>query len=406
METSSRTLVCCVVFLDIVEYSKKPVSEQLQLKQAFNAILAGAVAQVPARDRIILDTGDGAAITFLGDPEDALFAAMSIRDSIGSLPVRIGVNLGPVRLLKDLNGQMNIIGDGINVAQRVMGFAYPGQLLVSRSFYEVVSRLSRDYTKLFTHAGLRTDKHVREHEVYAIMSGATASRRVEETVTRVRRTHRNGGWFSRPGPLGLHRAALIAAPMVFLLFAGSGIGMRAALERSAAKPPDDQSLDAGTAKPAPSSPARDTSPPPGEPVQTSAAPGAADSRPPAPIEPPRPKPELPAPALHSAENSASATPVPGHKPPKTVARKPAATAAEATPPGSAVPASGTIQLAVSPWGEIVVDGASRGVSPPLRELELPPGRHTVEIRNTTFPSRIENITVRSGESVRLRHRFR
>ena len=406
METSSRTLVCCVVFLDIVEYSKKPVSEQLQLKQAFNAILAGAVAQVPARDRIILDTGDGAAITFLGDPEDALFAAMSIRDSIGSLPVRIGVNLGPVRLLKDLNGQMNIIGDGINVAQRVMGFAYPGQLLVSRSFYEVVSRLSRDYTKLFTHAGLRTDKHVREHEVYAIMSGATASRRVEETVTRVRRTQRNGGWFSRPGPLGLHRAALIAAPMVFLLFAGSGIGMRAALERSAPKPPDDQSLAAGAANPAPSSPARDSSPPPGEPALTSAAPGAADSRPPAPIEPPRPKPEPPAPALHPAENSASATPAPGHKPPKTVARKPAATAAEATPPRSAAPASGTIQLAVSPWGEIVVDGASRGVSPPLRELELPPGKHTVEIRNTTFPSRVENITVHSGESVRLRHRFR
>ena len=100
METSSRTLVCCVVFLDIVEYSKKPVSDQLQLKQAFNGILADAVAQVPPRDRIILDTGDGAAITFLGDPEDALFTAMSIRDSIGSLPVRIGVNLGPVRLLK------------------------------------------------------------------------------------------------------------------------------------------------------------------------------------------------------------------------------------------------------------------------------------------------------------------
>ena len=31
---------------------------------------------MPARDRIILDTGDGAAVTFMGDPEDALFAAM------------------------------------------------------------------------------------------------------------------------------------------------------------------------------------------------------------------------------------------------------------------------------------------------------------------------------------------
>jgi hypothetical protein len=127
-----------VLFLDIVEYSKKPVAEQLELKQAFNRALATALEQVPQRDRIILDTGDGAAVTFMGDPEDALFAALAVRNMASDgMPVRLGVNLGPVRLVKDLNGQMNIIGDGINVAQRVMSFADPGQLLVSRSFYEV-----------------------------------------------------------------------------------------------------------------------------------------------------------------------------------------------------------------------------------------------------------------------------
>jgi len=404
METSSRTLVCCIVFLDIVEYSKKPVSEQLQLKQAFNGILADAVAQVPPRDRIILDTGDGAAITFLGDPEDALFTAMSIRDSIGSLPVRIGVNLGPVRLLKDLNGQMNIIGDGINVAQRVMGFAYPGQLLVSRSFYEVVSRLSRDYTKLFTHAGLRTDKHVREHEVYAVISGATASRRVEETITRVQRTHGKSGWFSLPGPLGLHRAALVAAPMVFLLFAGSGIALRANLERQAAPPDSKLPLSDTTAAASATAPGptpdstREAQPPQMPPSPAAAAPTPA-------VPATRERTPTAATAAPAAAPSPGA-PVPGHKPTKPAVRKTAPGSTESPPRTASVPASGTIQLAISPWGEVVVDGASRGVSPPLRELELPPGKHTVEIRNTTFPTRVENITVRSGESVRLRHRFR
>src|SRR6185503_3544599 len=97
-------------------------------------------------DRIILDTGDGAAVSFLGDPEDAMFVALSMRDAVASQPdespilrVRFGINLGPVRLIKDINGQPNIIGDGINVAQRVMTFAQPGQVLVSRSYYEVVS---------------------------------------------------------------------------------------------------------------------------------------------------------------------------------------------------------------------------------------------------------------------------
>jgi hypothetical protein len=84
--------------------------------------------------------------------------------------VRMGVNLGPVRLVKDINGQPNIIGDGINVAQRVMSFSEPGQLLVSRSFYEVASRLSDDYANMFTHEGSRSDKHVREHEVYSVVT--------------------------------------------------------------------------------------------------------------------------------------------------------------------------------------------------------------------------------------------
>ena len=193
MESSGRTLVCSIVFLDIVEYSKKSVAEQLELKQAFNRILADALAQVAPRDRVVLDTGDGAAVTFLGDPEDALFAAASIRDAVrtappGTLRVRMGVNLGPVRLVRDINDQMNIIGDGINVAQRVMTFAQAGQLLVSRSFYEVVSCLSLDYASLFSYVGSRTDKHVREHEVYSVsedlhMGGAnlTGESLLEET---------------------------------------------------------------------------------------------------------------------------------------------------------------------------------------------------------------------------------
>src|SRR5919201_1932388 len=141
MESSGRTLVCSVLFLDIVEYSKKPVSEQLQLKQEFNRVLTKSLEPVPARDRIILDTGDG-----------------------------------------------------INVAQRVMSFARPGQLLVSRSFYEVVSCLSRDYASLFHHEGARTDKHVREHDVYSVVGGTPASRRLADTMTQSLDGQAPGGW--------------------------------------------------------------------------------------------------------------------------------------------------------------------------------------------------------------------
>ena len=347
MENSGRTLVCSVVFLDIAEYSKKPVAEQLQLKQSFNGILANALDQVPVRDRIILDTGDGAAIAFLGDPEDALFSAMSIRDSAGALPVRLGVNLGPVRLLKDLNGQMNIIGDGINVAQRVMGFARPGQLLVSRSFYEVVSRLSRDYEKLFFHEGSRTDKHVRAHEVYSVGSGIPAGRRVVDTVARLRENGGSASWLAATGPLGLNRAALLAASLVFVVLVGIGITVRGKFERetSSASAPAEQAL---------------------------AAPAGATLAP---------------------------APMAALRPTRTEPRR------EHKSFAAAAPQLGTIRLAIAPWGRVIVDGKERGVSPPLREIEVPLGPHTVEIRNTTFPSHVANIDVKAGEPVRIKYRF-
>lgn len=175
-ERVNQTVMCSVFFVDIVEYSRKSVTEQILLKDKFNSYLSVAIRDVPITDRIILDTSDGVAITFLGDVEDALKTALSLRESLldeghatdQSLSVRMGINLGPVRLVRDVKGQPNVVGDGINVAQQVMSFADAGQILVSRSYYDAASRLSPQYAGMFHYQGSRTDKHVREHEVYAI----------------------------------------------------------------------------------------------------------------------------------------------------------------------------------------------------------------------------------------------
>lgn len=367
IEQPSRTLVCSIVFLDIVDYSTKPVAEQLMLKQAFNKLLSAALEHVPPRDRVVLDTGDGAGITFLGDPEDALFVAMSLRaaaraEASGAISVRIGINLGPVRLVKDINGQMNIIGDGINVAQRVMTFAQSGQLLVSRSFYEVVSCLSLDYASLFSYVGARTDKHVREHEVYSVGIGTEAARRVIETGTRRmaprRRRTRLIGELANARPFGLHRVALLAAPLAFVFMVGGGVAVRAQM----------------------ASPSLVLQPPP----------AAAPAR--APV---------------AAPAKLVAAPAAKQQPPK---REPAPVQTARAEPRSAAAAgplaTGTVQLSILPWGEVFVDGKSRGVSPPLRTLEMPAGAHTIEVRNTSFPAFTRRVDVRSGKSVRISHRFR
>lgn len=221
MESTGRTLVCSVLFVDIVEFSKEPAAGQLQLKQALNQSLATALAPVASRDRIILETDDGAAVAFMGDPEEALFAAVAIRDQpmprgTGAASLRMGVNLGPVRLIKDLDDQMTIVGEGVGGAQRVMGHSDPGQLLVSRAFYEVVSRLSRDYSKLFRLEGARNDQRIREHDVYSVAGGPPS--RSGDT-----RSQANS---PQAGGLGMRRSALIAAPIIFLLALAFGIAAR------------------------------------------------------------------------------------------------------------------------------------------------------------------------------------
>jgi class 3 adenylate cyclase len=185
--SENRTVICTVVFIDLVAYSQQAVAQQVQYKRHLNAMINRALATVAESDRLALDTGDGAALCFFGDPEDALFAAANLRQAVRADPgpglqVRIGINLGPTRIVRDLNGNRNLIGDGINVAQRVMSFAAPNQILVSRSFFEVVSRLSEEYARLFQYAGLHKDKHVREHELYEVHGGAATGDAPEVAV--------------------------------------------------------------------------------------------------------------------------------------------------------------------------------------------------------------------------------
>lgn len=68
-------------------------------------------------------------------------------------------------------------------------------------------------------------------------------------------------------------------------------------------------------------------------------------------------------------------------------------------------AHGTIKLAISPWGEVLVDGRAMGVAPPLNQLNLPAGQHVITIRNGDAPDFRQTIEVRPGKAVYVKHRF-
>ncbi|SAI69873.1 membrane protein [Bordetella ansorpii] len=79
-----------------------------------------------------------------------------------------------------------------------------------------------------------------------------------------------------------------------------------------------------------------------------------------------------------------------------------AAAAADTPPK---PATGTVNLNISPWGEVLVDGRSRGVSPPLRSLTLPAGKHTITVRNPASSDYQVSIDLSEGRSASVSHKF-
>jgi len=129
--------------------------------------------------------------------------------------------------------------------------------------------------------------------------------------------------------------------------------------------------------------------------------------PPSPAATPAPKPLQPAAAAVAGQLASVASTAAAGK----VERAPASPAAAETvaaiaPPVPAPPKpTGRIVLAVQPWGEIYVDGKKRGISPPTKELRLPPGQHVVEIRNGAFPAHSETVQVNADESVRITHNF-
>jgi hypothetical protein len=400
MQTAlNRTFICSVVFLDMVEYSKKPVAEQIFFKERLNTLLTQALANIAPNDRIILDTGDGAALSFLGDPEDALYVSLSLREALErpqppgpELKMRLGINLGPVRLVKDINGQPNIIGDGINVAQRVMSFSEPGQIVVSRSFYEVVSCLSEGYGRLFHYEGSRTDKHVREHEIYTVQATSASLQRT--AITKPKRQQLSGSGAIVLEKLSqtavvvtdkLSRKPRLSTALAMVAILTVAVGLRVGRQPAAApvaSPPSPPQRVAAAPAPAPA-----TESVPEKKTAAPSKPAAAPSK------------------TASASSRFGAAPT-KPKPATTTAGPPPGEEVEETPVAVAeVAATATASFAISPWGEVHIDGKMRGISPPLRNVDLAPGRHRIEIRNADFPPHVEIVDAKSGSRIRIRHKF-
>ncbi|MBI4825209.1 MAG: adenylate/guanylate cyclase domain-containing protein [Nitrospirae bacterium] len=135
-----------ILFFDLAGFSTNSNPTQVKIAESFFAEVKRLTSTVKsgrpdAGKYSVLPTGDGAAIIIWKGKSDAIkseHAALSIASEMmvwadrhkPKIGIRCGINQGILDLIKDPNGQTNVCGAAINVAQRVMDAANSGQILL------------------------------------------------------------------------------------------------------------------------------------------------------------------------------------------------------------------------------------------------------------------------------------
>lgn len=68
-------------------------------------------------------------------------------------------------------------------------------------------------------------------------------------------------------------------------------------------------------------------------------------------------------------------------------------------------APAVIEFQVTPRGDVYIDGALKGSSPPLTRIEITPGRHTIEVRSGQHPPLRMEVNPGPSEELTIAHSF-
>lgn len=174
---SSGLRMAAVLFIDIVDYSENLIGRQTALV----SLMQESVRQTPTFQRtqkagelISLPTGDGVALVFLSNPIDPVECALEIAGRVRSRPdlkIRMGVNTGPIHRVSDINGNVNVTGGAINIAQRIMDCGDAGHILLSSSVAETLNQVSDTWVEKLYDLGASLVKHERELHLFNLYTG-------------------------------------------------------------------------------------------------------------------------------------------------------------------------------------------------------------------------------------------
>jgi hypothetical protein len=123
-----------VVVLGMADFAHRRAGEQANLHAQLEALTGVALQPLAAARRIVLDADDALAVAVLEGPVAAMALAERARAAAGELPLRIGVDYGPLAGVEDVQRGSCLAGDGLDGALALAEQADPGAILASSRF--------------------------------------------------------------------------------------------------------------------------------------------------------------------------------------------------------------------------------------------------------------------------------
>jgi eukaryotic-like serine/threonine-protein kinase len=199
-----------VLFVDLVGYSLLTTDAQETILEKLQQTIRETEEFKEALGRnnlICLPTGDGVALVFFHEPEAPVRCAVELTKALRCSPevkIRMGIHSGPVYRRADINANLNVVGGGINVAQRVMDCGDAGHILVSKEAAEVLSQVG-SWNQSLHDLGEAEVKHGQRVHLYNLWTEEVGNR-------------------ARPSRLRLARARRVRRALATALTAGAVVG--------------------------------------------------------------------------------------------------------------------------------------------------------------------------------------
>lgn len=141
-----------VILFDVVGFTKLTVYEMQKTVECIDNVIKELLGEECKfrwnekrhnNDLILIPTGDGYGIGFnpITNNEKIVYIAAELmkRLSIGNnINIRMGISKGNNIRYWDMNDNANLIGDGINMAARVMSLALENQVLIHQNYIKEI----------------------------------------------------------------------------------------------------------------------------------------------------------------------------------------------------------------------------------------------------------------------------